>query len=96
MPCDERTHRMFSDYYAKMAEDKDGFYVANIAVDPQFRNKGVASKLITQTIKDKGTCHLECVIANQGAWKLYQKLGFRITGEYPGVFDVPCYTMVKD
>ena len=96
VPCDERTHRIFSDYYAKMAEDKDGFYVANIAVDPQFRNKGVASKLITQTIKDKGTCHLECVIANQGAWKLYQKLGFRITGEYPGVFDVPCYTMVKD
>ena len=69
VPCDERTHRIFSDYYAKMAEDKDGFYVANIAVDPQFRNKGVASKLITQTIKDKGTCHLECVIANQGAWK---------------------------
>ena len=94
--CDMRTHRIFLDYYAKMAEDKDGFYVANVAVDPQFRNKGIASKLITQRIKDKGACHLECVIANQGAWKLYQKLGFRITGEYPGVFDVPCYTMAKD
>ncbi len=93
--CDERTHKIFCDYYAKMFDEKDYYYVANVAVDPLFRGKGIASKLITQTVSDKGECHLECVIANPGAWKLYQRLGFEIVEEYPGVFDVPCYAMVK-
>ncbi len=93
--CDERTHKIYCDYYAKMFDDKDYYYVANVTVDPMFRGKGIASKLITQTVSDKGECHLECVIANPGAWKLYQRLGFEIVEEYPGVFDVPCYAMVK-
>ena len=92
---DERTHKIFCDYYAKMFDERDYYYVANVAVDPLFRGRGIASKLITQTISDKGESHLECVIANSGAWKLYERLGFEIIEEYPGVCDVPCYAMVK-
>ena len=92
--CDQRTHNIFLDYYDKMT-DPDGYYVANLTVDPKFRGKGIASTLLSAVIKDKPLCRLECVKANTGAWRLYQRLGFVIVEEYPGVFGVPCYRMVK-
>ena len=94
VPCDERTHNIFLDYYAKM-DDTQGYYLANIAVDPACRGKGIAATLISQVIEGKPFCLLECVKANIGAWRLYQRLGFTIEFEYPGVFDVPCYRMTK-
>ncbi len=94
VPCDHRTHQMYLDYYAKM-DDKEGHYLANIAVDPAFRGQGIAATLISQVLEGKKYSHLECVQANIGAWRLYQRLGFTIVLEYPGVFDVPCYKMIK-
>lgn len=91
---DERTHRIFLDYYAKMTEP-DGHYLANIAVDPLFRGKGIASTMLIPILYGKPYCHLECVKANIGAWRVYQRLGFTIENEYPGVFGVPCYRMTR-
>ena len=93
--CDKRTHEIFEAYYAKMSDDKTGYYLANLAVDPEYRGKGIASALMVKAIEGKDLCRLECVKENTGAWRVYERLGFEITGEYPGVFGVPCYTMVK-
>ncbi|MGN0765759.1 MAG: GNAT family N-acetyltransferase [Christensenellales bacterium] len=93
--CDARTHDIFLDYYDKMKEDTQGYYIANITVDPQYRRQGVAASLMSHVIKGRPLCHLECVKANEGAWKIYQRLGFEIVGEYPGVFGVPCYKMIR-
>ncbi len=94
--ADERTHKIFNDYYALMAEHKDGYYLANVTVDKRYRSSGVASKLITEVLKGKGFSRLECVKENVGAWRLYERLGFKIINEYPGVFGVPCYYMEKE
>lgn len=93
--ADDRTDYIFENYYDKMKEDPEGFYVANITVDPDFRHRGIGATLLREAVKDKGLCHLECVKENIGAWRVYQRLGFAITEEYPGVFGVPCYRMVR-
>ena len=94
VPCDARTHKIYLDYYAKM-DDPEGHYFANIAVAPDYRGKGIAATLIYQVLEGKKLSLLECVKENVGAWRLYQRLGFTITKEYVGVFDVPCYKMIK-
>lgn len=91
---DARTHQIFLDYYAKM-DDPEGHYFANIAVDPDYRGKGIAATLIYEVLQGKKLSLLECVKENIGAWRLYQRLGFTIVKEYLGVFDVPCYKMLK-
>lgn len=91
---DERTPKIFNDYYAKMGNASDGYYLSNIAVEQSYRKRGIAASLIEYVLKDKEYATLECVIANTGSWRLYQRLGFKIAYEYPGVFDVPCYKMI--
>lgn len=90
---DERTQEVFEAYYSKMGDEKDGYYIANVAVDPAYRNRGIATSLMNAVLKGKGLCSLECVVANDEAWKLYQRLGFEIAFEYPGVHGIPCYKM---
>lgn len=91
---DKRTKEVFEAYYSKMGGEEDGFYIANVAVDEQCRKRGIAASLVNHVIADKTFCTLECVVANTGSWRLYQRLGFKIAYEYPGVHDVPCYKMI--
>lgn len=93
--CDERTHYIYENYYAKMTNDKESFYVANITVDPDFRHQGIGATLLHEAVQGKKYSHLECVKENIGAWRVYQRLGFSIIEEYPGVYGVPCYNMVR-
>lgn len=90
---DDRTKQTFDAYYAKMGIEEDGYYLANIAVEKEYRKKGIGTALTKYVMKGKHYCTLECVIANEGAWRVYQSLGFEIAYEYPGVHDVPCYKM---
>lgn len=94
IPSNERTHQIYLDYYAKM-DDPEGHYLANIAVDPSCRKRGIAATMISRVIQEKPYCYLECVKDNIGAWRVYQRLGFTILNEYPGVFNVPCYKMIR-
>ena len=91
---DERTEQVYKDYYAKMGDANDGYYLANLAVDENHRKKGVASALLKEITKNKEKCTLECVVANSGSWRLYLRHGFRVEYEYPGVHGIPCYKMV--
>lgn len=91
--ADERTELVFDAYYAKMGADEDGYYIANVTVDDDHRRRGIAAAMIKHVMNGKKHCTLECVVANAGAWRLYQRLGFEIAYEYPGVHDIPCYKM---
>lgn len=90
---DKRSQGVFEAYYLKMGGADDGYYIANVAVDSAYRNCGIATSMLRVVLEQKKFCSLECVIANNVAWKLYQKLGFEIAFEYPGVHGVPCYKM---
>lgn len=92
--CDKRTNVVFDDYYSKMGLAEDGFYIANLTVDESFQRQGIASELLKSIIKNNNHCSLECVVDNCGAWRLYERLGFKIKYEYIGACDVLCYKMV--
>jgi RimJ/RimL family protein N-acetyltransferase len=49
--------------------------------------------MLTKVLQEHPVAFLECVQKNAGSWRLYQRLGFEIECEYPGVFDVPCFKM---
>lgn len=91
--ADERTDFVYNAYYAKMGESEDGYYIANVAVDNDYRKHGIAAAMMNHVMNGKKYCTLECVIANTGAWRLYQRLGYKIAFEYPGVYGIPCYKM---
>ena len=90
---DERTRKIFLDYYDKMGDETDGYYIANLATDPKFRGRGIGAAMLSYITKDKPLATLECVVKNSSALRLYQRMGFKIDFEYPGVFDIPCYKM---
>ena len=90
---DERTDFIFGAYYAKMGESEDGYYIANVAVDENYRKRGIAVAMMNSVMQGIDFATLECVVANASSWRLYQRLGFRIAYEYPGVYDIPCYKM---
>jgi len=56
-------------------------YIAMLAVNPEYRGKGLGSELVIRainTMKEYGGTEviLETEITNKGALRLYQKLGF--------------------
>ncbi len=72
----------------------DGADMMNIAVDPAYRNQGIAMRLITQLItqlKEKGVIclALEVRASNAAAIALYKKLGFQTVGRRPNYYRNP-------
>lgn len=96
VPMDLRRHEIFFNYYAKMNNAYSGFYIANIAVDADYRHRGIGATLLYEIVKDKRISYLECEKENIGAWRVFQRLGFSIIEEYLGVFELPCYRMLRN
>jgi ribosomal-protein-alanine N-acetyltransferase len=62
--------------------------ILNIAVDPAFRRRGVASALLSALgHQAKGTIFLEVAELNLPAIALYRKHGWEIVGLRPGYYD---------
>jgi [ribosomal protein S18]-alanine N-acetyltransferase len=62
------------------------WHLMNVAVDPQRRRRGVASRLISQLIAEAGgglPFTLEVRVSNRDAIAMYEKLGFRSAGVRP-------------
>lgn len=72
----------------------DECYIANIAVKPQHRRKGIASLLIEnaiETAKEKGCTFisLEARKSNSAAIALYEKFSFSVQGERKNFYNDP-------
>ena len=80
---DERFERVFNEYWSQLEKEPEGFYIANVCVDPKFRHCGVARGLLTYLLEDDKTYNLETVVANVNAFKLYRSLGFVVEYQYP-------------
>lgn len=69
--------------FGKAAENE--YYISNIAVYPEFRGVGLGKMLLTK-VEDEAKasglerCVLDVVTSNEGAIRLYQKMGYRIDG----------------
>lgn len=90
--------------YVSAAIDKDGFgHVISIAVDPEFRLRGVG-KLLMEAVERRlsrdgiSKCKLEVAVSNSGAIKMYNTLGYKavrvLSNYYPDGEDA--YLMVKE
>ena len=64
--------------------------ILNLAIDPDFRRRGIASALIRNVVSEMpGAWFLEVRESNQRAIHLYQKLGFALAGKRPGYYQNP-------
>lgn len=93
--ADERFERVYNDYFGLLEGEPEGVYIANVCVDKAFRGRGIAKALLGGFLRDGETYHLEAVQQNAAAVRLYETLGFRVTGEYEGFGGVPCYRMTR-
>ena len=81
----------------------DEGYIANIAVLPEYRKKGIASSLLRQAIetaneKSLTFLSLEVRKSNESAISLYRKFDFEIVGERKNFYSAPtedAYIMTK-
>lgn len=80
--------------YAGMQTVLDEGYIDNIAVDPAFRRRGVASALLGRLIeiaRGEGLAFLTLEVrkSNLGAIALYERFGFRRVGRRRGYYEKP-------
>lgn len=54
----------------------DELEITNLAVSPDYRRKGLASRLLANLADFHGTLFLEVRVSNRSAQELYRKLGF--------------------
>ena len=65
---------------------KNDYYLSNIAVDPQFRGKGIGTYILENAFKlaEKKRCRrviLDVTLNNVGASRLYERVGFKVYGK---------------
>lgn len=57
------------------------WWLDEIQIDPRYQHQGIGTEVIRHLVARARTCHLPLRLrvlhANQGAYRLYQKLGFR-------------------
>ena len=73
--------------------DRD-FYLANLAVDPGYRNRGWGGQLLERMLRvasaqGASCCALEVRSANRAARSLYRKAGFQVVGRRAGYYSDP-------
>ncbi len=62
---------------------EDGYLINGLYVDVNFRNQGIATKLMKEIIKQlkNNLIYLVVLKANEKAFNLYQKLGFAVISD---------------
>ena len=66
--------------------EKDALFIQKVGVSPEMRGRGVGTGLVseqTAVARDEGfrRCVLDVEATNPGAQRLYERMGFRVTGE---------------
>jgi len=69
----------------------DAWHVMNVAVDPDYRRRGIASNLLAQLFErtsddERRGYTLEVRVSNTGAIRLYEQLGFEPRGIRRGYY----------
>ena len=80
--------------YAIGFTEGEELHLASLAVEPEWRRRGLATRLLESTLEKawhRGctACRLEVRPSNRAARALYEKLGFEAAGEIPGFYTDP-------
>lgn len=73
--------------FLDLVESEDEFYVSNIEIAPAYQGKGIGTTImesvIAQARRKALPVKLQVLKVNQGAKRLYQRLGFVVWNETP-------------
>lgn len=61
--------------------------VYDLATAPEYRHRGVAMSLLSEMLSEADTAFLEVRRSNTPAIRLYEKCGFKVTGERKGYYE---------
>lgn len=80
---DEETRALIG--YLVVARYVDAWHVMNIAIEPRYQRRGIATTLLAHLFDltdddDRRGYTLEVRVSNKGAIRLYEQLGFRTRG----------------
>lgn len=86
--------------YILIGHLNDNFYLLSLAINEQYRNYGIANKLIKKALDNLGKkeIYLNVRISNKIAIHLYEKYGFKIETIIPNYYYNPIedgYKMIK-
>ena len=75
-------HNAYAVAFVGLSSRDNSLHVTNIATDPRYQNNGIASFFIQRIIEiseqlEKDEITLEVRMSNEGAKRLYRKLGFK-------------------
>lgn len=70
--------------------EHSGYYISNVAVYPEFRGANLGTNLLLKTEEEAKNCGAEKIVLdvdvdNEGAIRLYHRLGYSIPGKPRGV-----------
>lgn len=59
-------------------DNGEWWYIGEIYLEPEYRNKGIGTKLLKEQLKDHNKVKLQVAYSNTGARRLYESLGFKV------------------
>ncbi len=62
-------------------EEDDHLYIAQAYIIPEYQGRGIGTSLIREVLAGDQPVELWVMTSNTGARRLYERLGFRVTGE---------------
>ena len=95
---DDAFQSVMKEYFIPMESHPDGYYIACLCVDEQYRGKGIASAMIGQILAShygESDVYLDCLTDNQAAISVYESHGFERLFEFSGFTSMPYYKMIK-
>lgn len=67
--------------YLRVSERESATFIDDIEIVPDYQGKGIGTALINNIVAQGRRVELDVLKANVDARRLYERLGFRVTGE---------------
>ena len=64
----------------------DETHIINMAVDPEYRGKGIGKRLMQHVLNDEDVFFLEVRVSNENAKNVYKKYGFEVIETRKGYY----------
>ena len=86
--CRSTSERRMVGYALFGKDSKDQMRLVSVAVLPSHRRKGIAEQLIRRGLEKirRVACHLDVRVSNDGAIRLYERLGFQKLRIFPAYY----------